>query len=118
MLTWEEIDRRIDCIAEYAVIIAELKSSGSFEGSRFHQLPTFEYFYKNCVLDRGGKYDFTALRYKSSRSFTLDMPTSIHGRTIGKEFVSDASNKTVIVVRRWNMWMGSEFGHVEEITVT
>lgn len=30
-----------------------------------HQLPKFEYYLKNCVEDKGGKYDFTIRRYST-----------------------------------------------------
>lgn len=28
----------------------------------YYQLPTFDYYIKNCVLDKGGGYDFTRSR--------------------------------------------------------
>ncbi len=30
-----------------------------------YQLPTFDYYMKNCVEDKGGDYDFTTRRYSS-----------------------------------------------------
>lgn len=63
-MNWEEIYHRLDHVMEYAVYIGEIKarSSGAFDGLRINQLPTFDYFYTNCVLDRVGSYDISKLR--------------------------------------------------------
>ena len=34
--------------------------NGKYFWNAKYQQPTFEYYYKNCVLDKGGEYDFTA----------------------------------------------------------
>ena len=52
------LDYRVDIIANnpnrwlYSFANKERPTS-------YHNLPTFEYYLKNCVIDKGGKYDFT-----------------------------------------------------------
>lgn len=115
MSNWEEIYRKLDSISEYAVIWAELKSSGLFKGMAFYNLPTFEYYYKNCVLDKGGKYDFTVRRYSQTASCVLEVPPCCHGKMIGRHFVTGLQPKKVTLRHKWGYWMGAEFGRIEEV---
>lgn len=108
-MTWDEIYNRFDAVLDYSLIIAELKASGEFEGSRRNQLPTFEYFYNNCVLDKGGKYDFTMLRYKSETGWDLPNFNTNPGG------INPITNKKAVFQKRWSYWMGTPFGVVEMI---
>ena len=47
-----------------------------------YQLPTFEYYLQNCVIDKGGKYDFTKRNYGNSMDVKeLKIKDSIIDRT-------------------------------------
>ena len=116
MNSWEEIYKRLDSIAEYSVIWAELKSSGSFTGTRYYNLPTFEYYYKNCVLDKGGKYDFTVKRYSQTASCVLEVPADCHGKILRGHFITGLPPRKVVLRHKWSYWMGAEFGRIEEVT--
>lgn len=64
-------------------------------GSSFYELPTFEYYLKNCVLDKGGNYDFTERKYGNESSSHL--------------FQIRNSTKKVQFNVRYSMWMGTAF---------
>lgn len=106
-MTWEEIYNRLDHIPEYAVHIAEIKvrGGGAFGGMRVHQLPSFDYFYKNCVLDRGGNYDFTFPRYKIERVLETNMKFPF------KKWYEPCP-QYVKVVTIYCYWMGTPFNYV------
>lgn len=63
-MEWKEVERRLDAIPEWIAVRAEIygKDVPAWRGGRFNQLPTFDYYYKNCVIDPGGPYDFTVRR--------------------------------------------------------
>lgn len=60
-------------------------------------LPTFDYYIKNCVEDKGGKYDFSVRRYSS--------PAQVL-QPIGK--FKKFSRKLV-----YSYWMGTPFNYKE-----
>ena len=117
-MSWKEIYSRIDSIVEYATLYAELKSSGSFEGTRHYNLPTFEYYYQNCVVDKGGKYDFTRLAYGNSISKVVEFPTSVHGKDIQGNLITGIPDSKIVVRHKWNYWMGTEFGRIKQINIS
>lgn len=65
-----------------------------------YQLPTFEYYLQNCIIDKGGKYDFTK-KYKSP-IFTTNIE------------IKDSFFKDKVVVESYgyySSWMGTPFNH-------
>jgi hypothetical protein len=71
----------------------------SWQGSRKYQLPTFEYYYQNCVIEKGGKYDFTQRNYQSCMtSKELNVKDSIIDKTIKVNYQV-----------KYSMWMGTAF---------
>lgn len=68
------------------------------------QLPTFDYYLKNCVNDKGGKYDFTVRRY-STPSQVLE-PISFHSQN------KYAMNSKRLYRRiTYSIWMGTAFNY-------
>ena len=108
-LKWNEIDIRLNCLANYAVIIAELKSSKSFENDRTHQLPTFEYYIENCIKNKGGAYDFTRNNYKSVRTTILKDYTPAMGIIVSNKSINSHSDTIVRETKSWSYWMGTAF---------
>jgi hypothetical protein len=69
---------KLNHLPNYIYHIADLKAqnpdrwiNGYYENGRRklspYNLPTFEYYLNNCVVDKGGKYDFTKRNYKSEK---------------------------------------------------
>jgi len=79
----------------------------SWQGSRKFQLPTFEYYYQNCVLDKGGKYDFTQRNYKS---YTDSKELKV------KDSIVDKAKKVSFQLK-YSIWMGTPFNFKEEIQI-
>ena len=75
--------------------------------SGFHKnyLPTFEYYLQNCVIDKGGKYDFTKRNYGNSMDVKeLKIKDSIIDRT-----------KKVTLKTTFSMWMGTPFNYEDVV---
>jgi hypothetical protein len=73
-------------------------------GTSKNQLPTFEYYLKNCVYDSGGKYDFTVRRY-STPAQVLE-PITFHSQN--KHLMNSKRMYRFIV---YSMWMGTGFNY-------
>ena len=70
-----------------------------------YQLPTFEYYLKNCVFDKNGKYDFTKRNYGNSIDIKeLKIKDSVVDR-----------NKTIILKTTYSIWMETAFNFNDEI---
>ena len=70
-----------------------------------YQLPTFEYYLQNCVIDKGGKYDFTKRNYGNSMDIKeLKIKDSIIDRT-----------KKVTLKTIFSMWMGTPFNYEDVV---
>ena len=78
--------------------------NGRWFKNAYYQLPTFEYYMKNCVDDKGGKYDFTMRRYSSHRE-TIK-PMSEQG------FTDEKGGGSRIL--RHAIYMGTPFNFIEE----
>lgn len=64
-MTLGEIYERLDHFENYLSIRIDIiaEQPNRWLGHSINQLPTFEYYLKNCVHDKGGAYDFIANRY-------------------------------------------------------
>ena len=72
-----------------------------------YQLPTFEYYLKNCVIDKNGKYDFTQRIYGNIMDIKeLQIKDSLIKRS-----------KKVKLTTIHSMWMGTPF-NFEDIIKT
>lgn len=70
-----------------------------------YQLPNFEYYLQNCVIDKGGKYDFTKRNYGNSMDVKeLKIKDSIIDRT-----------KKVTLKTTFSMWMGTPFNYEDVV---
>lgn len=70
-----------------------------------YQLPTFEYYLQNCVIDKGGKYDFTKRNYGNSMDVKeLKIKDSIIDRT-----------KKVTLKTTFSIWMGTPFNYEDVV---
>ncbi len=70
-----------------------------------YQLPTFEYYLQNCVIDKGGKYDFTKRNYGNSMDVKeLKIKDSIIYRT-----------KKVTLKTTFSIWMGTPFNYEDVV---
>jgi hypothetical protein len=73
-------------------------------GNSKMQLPTFEYYLKNCVNDKGGKYDFTKRNY-STPSQVLE-PISFHSQN---KYAMNSKRLYRNIIH--SMWMGTPFNY-------
>ena len=72
-----------------------------------YQLPTFEYYLQNCVLDKSGKYDFTKRNYGNS----LDIK-----KLKIKDSVIERS-KEITLITTYSIWMGTPFNFEDVVKV-
>ena len=70
-----------------------------------YQLPTFEYYLQNCVINKGGKYDFTKRNYGNSMD--------VRELKI-KDSVID-STKKVTLKTTFSIWMGTPFNYEDVV---
>ena len=73
-------------------------------GNSKMQLPTFDYYLKNCVNDKGGKYDFTVRRY-STPAQVLE-PISFHSQN---KYAMNSKRLYRSIIH--SMWMGTAFNY-------
>ena len=90
------LDYRIDIIAN---------NPNRWLNSSPYQLPEFEYYLKNCVNDKGGKYDFTQRRYKSYEQVLEPVRVQYQPRT-----------KQLTRHYTYSMWMGTPFNFEQILT--
>lgn len=83
------LDYRIDIIAN---------NPNRWLKTGYYQLPTFEYYLKNCVNDKGGAYDFTRNNYKSHSQYIEPIRIEYQPREKGL-----SRHYT------YSMWMGTPF---------
>jgi len=64
-----------------------------------YELPTFEYYITYCVIDKGGRYDFTVRRYgnEERKSEAWFRNASVHQKV------------NIDVVLKYSMYMGTPF---------
>lgn len=73
-------------------------------GNSKMQLPTFEYYIKNCVKDKGGKYDFTKRNY-STPAQVLE-PINFHSQN---KYAMNSKSLYRSIIH--SMWMGTAFNY-------
>lgn len=70
-------------------------------GSSFYELPSFQYYLKNCINDKNGNYDFTKRRYgNQSCSHVFHISNS----------VLRVKQKVTLSLKH-SMWMGTPFNY-------
>jgi len=73
-------------------------------------LPTYEYFIKNCIEDKGGKYDFTVRRFVKENN--IYQPSKVCN------FENVIHNlPTVKTVTKHSIWMSTPFNFNSETTI-
>ena len=73
-----------------------------------YQLPTFDYYLQNCVIDKGGKYDFTKRIYNNQ---ICKNDLIISNSSIKR-------NINVIFKTTHSYWMGTPFNFKDELIYT
>ena len=73
-------------------------------GSSKNELPSFEYYLKNCVEDKGGKYDFTIRKYETPAQILE--PISFHSQN-KYQMKSKRLYRNVV----HSIWMGTAFNY-------
>lgn len=78
-------------------------------GYNKRELPSYEYFVRHCIQDKGGKYDFTKRRYGNVSKY-------IGGKDIvlNRRRYSDFPTVQSITIK-YSIWMGTPFNFKEEI---
>jgi hypothetical protein len=99
---FEQLDHYKDFLVFRCDIIAN--DTKRWLGSSKNQLPSFEYYLKNCVEYKGGKYDFTVKRY-STPAQTLE-PITFHSQN-KHQMSSKRLYRTII----HSFWMGTPFNY-------
>lgn len=100
----EQIEHFKDYLKFRIDIISNNPKRWLFSSSKY-QLPTFEYYLKKCVIDKGGNYDFTKRNYGRSmdvREFKIK--NSIIDRT-----------KKVSLKTKFSTWMGTPFNYEDVV---
>ena len=72
----------------------------------YYNLPSFEYYLKNCVQDKGGAYDFTKRRYKTPSQILKPIETANFTNIISK----NSKYKRRLL---YSNWMGTPFNFNE-----
>lgn len=104
---YEKLDHLKDYLGYRLDIIAN--DTHRWMHSSPYQLPSFEYYLKNCVEDKGGKYDFTRRLY-STPSQHLE-PISFHSQS-SNQMSSKRLYRRII----HSSWMGTPFNYQTIIT--
>ena len=100
----EQIEHFKDYLKFRIDIISNDPKRWLFSSSKY-QLPTFEYYLKNCVIDKGGNYDFTKRNYGCSVDVKeLKIKNSIIDRT-----------KKVSLKTKFSTWMGTPFNYEDVV---
>ena len=63
-----DIEEKLNHLSEFLQYRTDIVCNNPdywLSGTQGNYLPTFEYYIQNCVLDKGGAYDFTKRRYKT-----------------------------------------------------
>ncbi len=100
----EQIEHFKDYLKFRIDIISNDPKRWLFSSSKY-QLPTFEYYLQNCVIDKGGKYDFTKRNYGNSMD--------VRELKI-KDSVID-STKKVTLKTTFSIWMGTPFNYEDVV---
>jgi hypothetical protein len=101
-----EIQEQLQHLKDYLKIRTELMIANPkrwLNSNAYYQLPSFEYYMKHCVLDRGGAYDFTIRHLRSP-----------YTKYQYKDFCQniDIENGSIT---RYSVWMGTPFNFKTEI---
>ena len=111
-----EINNRLEALKDHIAIRLDIigQDPKRWLGYNRPQLPEFGYYYKNCVLDKGGKYDFTVRRYKShSQTVQTEEVTWIN-----QNYIQGKSKKHKIYVTvEYSIWMSTPFNFKEKVEI-
>lgn len=104
------IDDKFNHLKDYIKFRIDIVSNNPdwWLGMARNELPTFDYYLKNCVEDKAGKYDFTKRMFKTC---TMQMP--IIKDTM--EIIEFIQKKTTTRIE-FSIWMGTPFNFKEIIT--
>jgi len=104
MTTDEKIEHFKDYLRYRIDIISNDIDRWLLKNSKY-QLPTFEYYLQNCVIDKGGNYDFTIRRYGNQKDVK---EMNVKNQCIDKSLkVSYGVN--------YSMWMGTPFNYENNV---
>lgn len=110
-----EFTEKIEHLADWVSIRADIRANdfSKWSGNMHNQLPSFEYYIKNCVIDKGGKYDFTKRTYGNNGAVleSINYPKIEFEVRAVKDF---SIEKRV----RYSNWMGTPFNIKIEYKIT
>jgi hypothetical protein len=101
--TLSEIFEEIEHYKDYLKLRVDIISANPkrWLGNSFYELPSFQYYLKNCVNDKDGSYDFTKRRYgNQSCSHVFHISNSV------------LRVKQEVTLRlKHSIWMGTPFNY-------
>ena len=74
-------------------------------------LPSFDYYLQNCVIDKGGNYDFTVRRYKTHFEKTKNINHT-------DKPLMNKVQKCVLVGVEFSRWHFTSFNYKQIVIVT
>ena len=74
-------------------------------------LPSFDYYLQNCVIDKGGNYDFTVRRYKTHFEKTKNINHT-------DKPLMNKVQKCVLVGVEFSRWHFTPFNYKQIVIVT
>ena len=77
-------------------------------------MPTFEYYLKNCVLDKDGPFDYTKRRYKSHSQILIPDIDFANGK---KRPLMKIIQKKIFSTVIYSYWKGTPFNYKQIIEV-
>lgn len=82
--------------------------------SGFHKnyLPTFDYYLKNCVLDKEGPYDYTKRKYSSHSQVLIPTIDYANGR---KRTQMKLCQRKIYSTVKYSYWKGTPFNYKQVI---
>ena len=98
--TW--LKHRVDIMCHNPKRWMSYTTKDGYFNTSYYNLPTFEYYLKNCVQDKGGAYDFTMRRYK-----TLEAKASVIESANFQNIIGEY--KTASHLFKYSNWMGTAF---------
>lgn len=105
------IDEKLNHLSDYMGYVVDIIcNKPHYWLGEFHKnkLPNFDYYIKNCVLDKGGVYDFTVRRYRTHSE--VIMPIAHHDKPQMK-----FAQKKVYSTVNFSRWHFTAFNYKQEI---
>ena len=105
-----DYNKQLDDLSEYLSVRIDIVSNDlkKWLYQTPNQLPSFNYFVKNCINDKGGCYDFTVRRYSTPKQVLTPIQ---HVEFIDRP----TESKPLIRFLKHSYWMGTPFNYEQII---